>query len=53
LTADADYAEAVHGLLDGGVDLLMVETVFDTLNAKAAIFAIQAGASRSALSTSR
>jgi 5-methyltetrahydrofolate--homocysteine methyltransferase len=37
-----DYAEAVHGLLDGGVDLLMVETVFDTLNAKAAIYAIQA-----------
>jgi 5-methyltetrahydrofolate--homocysteine methyltransferase len=37
----AAYAEAVEGLLDGGVDLLMVETVFDTLNAKAALFAIR------------
>jgi 5-methyltetrahydrofolate--homocysteine methyltransferase len=36
------YAEAVRGLLDGGADLLMVETIFDTLNAKAAIFAIDA-----------
>ncbi|MFQ5708161.1 MAG: methionine synthase [bacterium] len=35
------YAEQVRGLLDGGVDLLLVETVFDTLNAKAALFAIQ------------
>jgi 5-methyltetrahydrofolate--homocysteine methyltransferase len=35
------YAEQVEGLLDGGVDSLLVETVFDTLNAKAAIFAIQ------------
>ncbi len=34
------YAEQVRGLLDGGVDLLLVETVFDTLNAKAALFAI-------------
>ncbi|HEU5154257.1 MAG TPA: methionine synthase, partial [Gemmatimonadales bacterium] len=34
------YAEAVRGLLEGGADLLMVETIFDTLNAKAAIFAI-------------
>jgi len=38
----AAYGEAVRGLLDGGVDLLLVETVFDTLNAKAAIFAIEA-----------
>ncbi|HEY5898269.1 MAG TPA: methionine synthase [Burkholderiales bacterium] len=37
----AAYAEAVEGLLDGGVDLLLVETVFDTLNAKAALFAIE------------
>jgi 5-methyltetrahydrofolate--homocysteine methyltransferase len=36
-----DYSEAVEGLMDGGVDLLMIETVFDTLNAKAAIFAAQ------------
>ncbi len=36
----AAYAEAVEGLLEGGVDLLLVETVFDTLNAKAALFAI-------------
>ena len=37
----AAYAEQVDGLLDGGVDLLLVETIFDTLNAKAAIFAIK------------
>jgi 5-methyltetrahydrofolate--homocysteine methyltransferase len=36
----ACYTECVRGLLDGGVDLLMVETVFDTLNCKAALFAI-------------
>jgi 5-methyltetrahydrofolate--homocysteine methyltransferase len=35
------YAEQLRGLLDGGVDLLLVETIFDTLNAKAAIFAIE------------
>jgi 5-methyltetrahydrofolate--homocysteine methyltransferase len=35
------YAQQVHGLMDGGVDLLLVETVFDTLNAKAALFAIE------------
>jgi 5-methyltetrahydrofolate--homocysteine methyltransferase len=35
------YAEAARGLLDGGADLLLVETIFDTLNAKAAIFAIE------------
>jgi 5-methyltetrahydrofolate--homocysteine methyltransferase len=35
------YAEQVNGLLDGGVDILLIETVFDTLNAKAALFAIQ------------
>jgi len=35
------YGEALDGLLEGGVDLLLVETVFDTLNAKAAIFAIE------------
>ncbi|MEZ4434803.1 MAG: methionine synthase [bacterium] len=35
-----DYANATRGLLDGGVDLLMVETVFDTLNSKAALYAI-------------
>ena len=35
------YYEQVAGLVDGGVDLLLVETVFDTLNAKAAIFAIK------------
>jgi 5-methyltetrahydrofolate--homocysteine methyltransferase len=34
------YAEAVQALIDGGADLLMVETVFDTLNCKAALFAI-------------
>jgi 5-methyltetrahydrofolate--homocysteine methyltransferase len=34
------YTEAIRGLIDGGSDLLMVETIFDTLNAKAALFAI-------------
>src|SRR5262245_3125087 len=36
----AAYAEQVDGLVTGGADLLLVETIFDTLNAKAAIFAI-------------
>ncbi len=35
------YTEQIKGLIDGGVDLLLVETIFDTLNAKAALFAIQ------------
>ncbi len=35
------YTEATRGLVDGGADLLLVETIFDTLNAKAALFAIQ------------
>ena len=35
------YKEQTKGLIDGGVDLLLVETVFDTLNAKAALFGIQ------------
>lgn len=35
------YSEQVAGLIDGGVDLLLVETIFDTLNAKAAIVAIK------------
>ena len=34
------YREAADGLIDGGADILMVETIFDTLNAKAALFAI-------------
>ena len=34
------YAEQVRGLIDGGVDALLIETIFDTLNAKAAIYAI-------------
>ncbi len=36
----ATYREAAQALLDGGADLLMIETIFDTLNAKAAIFAV-------------
>jgi 5-methyltetrahydrofolate--homocysteine methyltransferase len=35
------YMEQVNGLVDGGVDILMIETVFDTLNCKAAIFAVE------------
>lgn len=42
ITFDAlveDYSEAIHALIEGGVDLLLIETIFDVLNAKAAIFA--------------
>lgn len=39
--AVAAYYEQVKGLCDGGADILLVETIFDTLNAKAAIFAIK------------
>ncbi|MEX0708624.1 MAG: methionine synthase [Woeseia sp.] len=35
------YQQAAHALIDGGVDFLMIETIFDTLNAKAAIFAVR------------
>jgi len=35
------YYEAARGLVDGGADILMIETIFDTLNAKAAIFAVE------------
>jgi len=35
------YAEATRALVEGGVDLIMVETIFDTLNAKAALFAVR------------
>jgi 5-methyltetrahydrofolate--homocysteine methyltransferase len=37
----AAYGEAVEGLAEGGADMILVETVFDTLNAKAALFAIE------------
>jgi len=37
-----DYSEATRGLMDGGSDLILIETIFDTLNAKAAIFAVKA-----------
>ncbi len=35
------YREATRALVEGGVDLIMIETIFDTLNAKAAVFAVQ------------
>ncbi len=35
------YIEAISGLVDGGADIILVETIFDTLNAKAAVFAIK------------
>ncbi|WP_197417473.1 methionine synthase [Mycobacterium sp. GA-2829] len=35
------YLEAARGLVDGGADLIIVETIFDTLNAKAAVFAVE------------
>ena len=37
----AAYLEQANGLVDGGADLLLIETIFDTLNAKAAIFALE------------
>jgi len=37
----AAYSESAHALIKGGVDILLIETIFDTLNAKAAIFAIE------------
>ncbi|HKI61999.1 MAG TPA: methionine synthase [Mariprofundaceae bacterium] len=37
----ATYQEATRGLVDGGADIILIETVFDTLNAKAAVFAVQ------------
>ena len=37
----AAYAEAARGLIEGGVDILLIETIFDTLNAKAAVFAVE------------
>ncbi len=37
----ADYIESAKGLIEGGADLILIETIFDTLNAKAAIFAVQ------------
>lgn len=35
------YSEQINGLIDGGVDLLLIETIFDTLNAKAALYAVE------------
>ena len=37
----AAYTDSVRGLIDGGADIILIETVFDTLNAKAAIFAVK------------
>ncbi|TRZ90991.1 MAG: methionine synthase [Rhodocyclaceae bacterium] len=37
----ADYVDAARGLTEGGADILLLETIFDTLNAKAALFAIE------------
>jgi 5-methyltetrahydrofolate--homocysteine methyltransferase len=39
--AVAAYYEQISGLVDGGIDLILIETIFDTLNAKAAIFAVK------------
>src|SRR5690606_21444549 len=35
------YTESIDGLLEGGADLLLIETIFDTLNAKAAVYAVE------------
>ena len=40
-TLAADYLESARALVEGGADLLLIETVFDTLNAKAAVFALE------------
>ena len=37
----ADYSASTRGLIEGGVDLILIETIFDTLNAKAAVFAVE------------
>lgn len=37
----AAYRESTRALVEGGVDLILIETVFDTLNAKAAIYAVK------------
>ena len=37
----ADYSKSARGLIEGGADLLLIETIFDTLNAKAAVFAVE------------
>ncbi len=36
-----NYYEAANALIEGGADLIMIETIFDTLNAKAAIYALE------------
>src|SRR5690606_41229356 len=36
-----NYLESVDGLVEGGADLILIETIFDTLNAKAAVFAVK------------
>ena len=40
-TLVTSYDEAIHGLVEGGADILLIETIFDTLNAKAAVFAVE------------
>jgi 5-methyltetrahydrofolate--homocysteine methyltransferase len=40
-TLVASYAESTRGLIEGGADIILIETIFDTLNAKAAIFAVR------------
>src|SRR5207247_4294619 len=37
----AAYTEQIKGLIEGGVDVLLIETIFDTLNAKAAIYSVK------------
>lgn len=43
---EAAYTEAAEGLIEGGADLLLIETIFDTLNGKAAIFAVESAFER-------
>jgi len=44
------YMESTRGLIEGGADIILIETIFDTLNAKAAIFAVQEVLSKMVLS---
>ena len=41
MSSKNDYEISINGLIDSGVDLIMIETIFDTLNAKAALMALK------------
>jgi methionine synthase I (cobalamin-dependent) len=41
ISAPGVYSQSTRALIEGGADIILIETIFDTLNAKAAIFAVQ------------